>query len=298
MHLIAGHGSPGAAPAAPDLARRLRLALLLLALPALLGLGTGVAAPASASVPTFVDAVNSERRARGLAALVPAGDLGAVAQRWSQQMADRGVLSHNPELGSQVTGWRAVGENVGRGGSELQVHNALMASPGHRENILHTAYTEVGIGIVARGGTVWVTQVFRQPTGPTAVPTEFRKAGYSPTIYAVQGTSHRAATFEEWAAAGYPAPRPTDTWYVRYPWSGSISAVTFWPGPWQWDRLDPGSWAAAGHPTPRIAGWIHGSTIWKRASGPAIHLTDPSGLTHQLTYEEWAAAEFRAPQVR
>lgn len=276
----------------------LRVAVAVLTLPALLGLGASLAPPASATAATFTDAVNHERRLQGLAPLAPAGDLADIARRWSEQMASSGVLRHNPDLTAQVSGWSAVGENVGYGGSELQVHNALMASPGHRANILSTAYTEVGIGIATRGSAVWVTQVFRRPASRPAAPTEFLKAAHSPTLHAVQGTSHRPATFAEWAAAGYPAPRPTNTWYVRYPWSSSISAVTFWPDAWQWERLDLAAWAAAGYPTPRIAGWVGGSTIWKRASAPAVYITDPGGVTHQLTYDEWAAADFRRPEVR
>lgn len=277
----------------------MHLVAALLALPALLGLSAVVAAPASADASTFVAAVNAERGQRGLAPLSVAGDLSSVAQAWSQQMASSGTLAHNPNLAGQVAGWRVIGENVGYGGTEAVVHQALMNSAPHKANILKPEYSQIGLGIATGRGSVWVTQVFRQPSSTYAAPAPaFQKAGYSPTIYAVTGNSHRAATFSEWAAAGYPRPNGTNTWYVRYPWSNRVNAVTFWADGWQWDDLDYAEWAAAGHPVPRIAGWIQGSSVWKRNGSAAIFLTDQGGQTHQLTYAEWAAAEFRQPSVR
>jgi uncharacterized protein YkwD len=36
----------------------------------------------------------------------------------------------------------------------------LMQSSGHRANILAAGYSQVGIGVVRSGGTVWVTMDF------------------------------------------------------------------------------------------------------------------------------------------
>ena len=71
-------------------------------------------------------------------------------------------LGHNPDLGGDldragVTGWTSWGENVGYGGDIDQVHAALLASQGHRADILNPHYSQVGIGVVRSGGTVWVT---------------------------------------------------------------------------------------------------------------------------------------------
>lgn len=116
----------------------------------------------------FVTAVNRERAAQGLSALSTSGDLTSVARSWSARMADDSKLYHNPSLGSQVSGWKKVGENVGRGPSVDAIHAALMASPGHRRNILDPDWTQIGMGVVVRDGTVWVTQVFRTPTDAAA----------------------------------------------------------------------------------------------------------------------------------
>jgi uncharacterized protein YkwD len=71
-------------------------------------------------------------------------------------------LAHNPDLGGDlqragITGWRSYGENVGYGSDVDQVHARFMGSAGHRANILNPTYSQVGIGVVRSGGTVWVT---------------------------------------------------------------------------------------------------------------------------------------------
>lgn len=117
---------------------------------------------------SFVAKLNAERTSRGLPALSSNGSLAATARSWSGTMANQDKLYHNPSLGSQVSGWKKVGENVGRGPSVGSLHAALMNSPGHRRNILDPEWTEVGVGVVVKDGTVWVTQVFRLPAGQSA----------------------------------------------------------------------------------------------------------------------------------
>ncbi len=126
----------------------------------------------------FVDAINAERAAAGLDALAPAGDLTALGRHHSTTMADADQLHHNPSLAADVSGWRKVGENVGRGPEVDRIHDAFMASTSHRRNVLDTEWTEVGVGVVVRDGQIWVTEVFRDPAStatteaePTAEPT-------------------------------------------------------------------------------------------------------------------------------
>ncbi|HEU0130558.1 MAG TPA: CAP domain-containing protein [Mycobacteriales bacterium] len=127
---------------------------------------TAVSASAGsdANAAAFVAKTNSERTSRGLRAYTVASDLTAVALRHSQEMAAKQSLYHNPNLGSEVSGWQVVGENVGDGGTVDSIHTAFMKSPAHRANILATDYTEVGIGTVTdANGRLWVTEVFRLP---------------------------------------------------------------------------------------------------------------------------------------
>lgn len=124
-------------------------------------------APAQAAVEedSFASRINAERAAAGLPALRHVTDLQDVARRQSQAMAASNTLQHNPNLATDVTDWSRLAENVGYGGSVESLHTALMNSPGHRANILDPGVSQVGIGIAWSGSRLWVTQVFRSPTG-------------------------------------------------------------------------------------------------------------------------------------
>ena len=147
---------------------RSRAAALLTALVLVLAaVGTGVVTAPSAGAnsveDTFTAKLNHARTARGLPRLETRNALVQVAREWAARMAEQSKLYHNPNLTSDVTNWRWVGENVGYGPDALTVHVAFMRSPGHRANILDRDYTEVGIGAVVRSGRVWVAEVFRRP---------------------------------------------------------------------------------------------------------------------------------------
>jgi hypothetical protein len=156
--------------------RPLTVTTILAIVAALLVLG----APADASGDAarlaereFIALANIERAKAGVGALTERSDIRTVARSWSLVMADRTQLGHNPSFSQQITGWQRVSENVGRGPSVASLHQALMASEGHRRNILDERMTEVGVGVVIRDGRVWVTQNFRRPKDNvvTAPPT-------------------------------------------------------------------------------------------------------------------------------
>ena len=131
--------------------------------------GTGQAfASAGSDEAAFLADANAARAANGAGALSSASDLVSLARKHSADMAAQNTLFHTPNLGSVVTGWQTVGENVGTGGSEPSVQSAFMASPEHRANILLPAYSQVGIGVVWSGSRLWVTEIFRQPIGAAA----------------------------------------------------------------------------------------------------------------------------------
>ncbi|MDQ6649222.1 MAG: CAP domain-containing protein, partial [Actinomycetota bacterium] len=135
-----------------------------------LAVGVLGAAPAGAGSSDFVSCINSARAANGLRALSASGDLAAVAQSWSGHMAAAGGISHNPGLTSQVSNWQVVGENVGMGPTTGALCNAFMNSPAHRDNILDSEYTQVGVGTVVANGTIFVTEDFRKPSGGGSAP--------------------------------------------------------------------------------------------------------------------------------
>jgi len=165
-------------------------------------------APATASGPgtgSILASVNASRAAAGRPALSLRADLSAVALRWSHRMAASGTLAHNPNLTRQVSGFRWVGENVGYGPDWHAVQVAFMNSPGHRSNILDRDYTQIGIGVVRNGSRVWITQVFRRPSGATAAKPRPRRSGGERTAEAAPRGSTRRAT-----APRRPAPTPTE----------------------------------------------------------------------------------------
>lgn len=143
------------------LTRRLALALVLAVLATL----TLVSAPvdhARAAAADIYTMLNQYRVAHGKPALVRLPALDSVAQNWSNSMASTRVLAHNPSYDRQVPGgWSWVGENVGYGYSDKQIHDALVASSGHRANMLRSEANAVGIGYATNpDGRIWITQNF------------------------------------------------------------------------------------------------------------------------------------------
>ena len=82
------------------------------------------------------------------------------AVAWSTHMADEGQLSHSTLADGVPAGWHLLGENVAYAGTVAQAMQALESSPPHRANLLNPSFTSVAIGVVERGGRVWVTEVF------------------------------------------------------------------------------------------------------------------------------------------
>ncbi|RMG56257.1 MAG: CAP domain-containing protein [Acidobacteria bacterium] len=121
-----------------------------------------------------LDAVNRERRQRGLRPLRWSDLLARAAQAHSQDMADRQFLGHiNPDgytpadramlAGARRFRWLA--ENVGvhwSGPHPAQsVVRGWMASPPHRANILNPRFRYTGVGVsISATGAVYVTEVF------------------------------------------------------------------------------------------------------------------------------------------
>lgn len=113
--------------------------------------------------------VNYQRQKRGKQPLSLDLRLTKAAQYHSDDMAKRRKMSHVGSDGSSFglrikrTGYRyrAAAENVARGqNSSRAVIIAWMNSSGHRQNILSSKYTEIGIGIAyGPRGPYW-TQVF------------------------------------------------------------------------------------------------------------------------------------------
>src|SRR5262245_15526650 len=113
---------------------------LQLSLVVSLTIGIGLAAGAdSATEGDFLSLINSSRANAGLAPLKSNGGLASYADSHTAAMIEAGEIFHSSssQLGAAGgSGWDKMGENVGRGQSPGSLHDAFMASSGHKKNIL------------------------------------------------------------------------------------------------------------------------------------------------------------------
>ncbi|MDF2571908.1 MAG: uncharacterized protein K0R55_3512 [Sporomusa sp.] len=133
------------------------------------GSTSGKAYTSSAEEAQALSLLNQDRTANGLAALKANSQLTKLAENYALDMINRGYFSHyNPEGQSPfdrmkkagIT-YKTAGENLGINTSVSAAEKAFMNSSGHRANILNSAYTEVGIGVVhSPDGSIYVVQEF------------------------------------------------------------------------------------------------------------------------------------------
>jgi len=244
------------------------------------------AAPAGASAATdgqeweFADALNRERRNRGLPELRVSIGLRVVGREWSHQMGSADRLYHNPNLArdaSRVSStWTTAGENVGVGYSVSSLHNALMNSQGHRENILGR-WNYVAVGVTHANGKLWVTQVFlrdnanlttasREPAAPTSANWYLRNAN-SPGQFNV-GFAYGIPSYQtlscDWDGDGTDTAGVYvgDTFYLRNSNSGGSPDLAIRFG-WAGVRAVCGDWNGDGTDT---IGVYSGDTFYLRNS--------------------------------
>jgi len=105
--------------------------------------------------------MNRERVERDIGSLRLRPKLTRLARKHSRTMAAAGTIFHS-DLGETVSGlsWSIAGENVGMGPTIKGLHRAFMKSPGHRANVLERRYKRVGVGVIQRDGTIYITILF------------------------------------------------------------------------------------------------------------------------------------------
>lgn len=115
---------------------------------------------------------NAARNEGSLGRLRLDGELSKLARAHTEEMIDRDFIFHTPNevLTSRITGWSYLGENVGFSGTPASLQEAFMASPAHRENILRSDFTHVGVGMVQTDERLWVTVIFKAATQPKSAP--------------------------------------------------------------------------------------------------------------------------------
>jgi uncharacterized protein YkwD len=150
----------------------------------------GVAPPARLEVPAriidtpdepgaaearLVSLINEERARLSLPPLRANARLADVARSHSAEMVRDGFVGHrSPKTGLLSDRLKSAGipadvslENIARHDTLAGAHHGLMASPGHRRNILDPRVTEIGVGVVYSGSgpnrELFVTQAFVLP---------------------------------------------------------------------------------------------------------------------------------------
>jgi uncharacterized protein YkwD/uncharacterized membrane protein required for colicin V production len=127
-------------------------------------------APDPAAEEALLALVNGERERAGLPALAPEGALVPIARAHAVEMFAQGYFAHeSPATGSPFdrldaagVAYLAAGENLAYAPAIEIAHRGLMASPGHRANILSPAFGRAGIGIVrSEYYGLMIVQVFR-----------------------------------------------------------------------------------------------------------------------------------------
>lgn len=164
-------------------------------------------APQPSAAPSAADQLarllNEERARHGLAPFQLHGDAASIAAAHSLDMARTRTLRHNDAYFSDATrsrlGADRLAENVAMNPDVADAHRRLMASPGHRANILDPALTHVGVGAADDGdGTYYFTEAFFTPRAAAPAPAP-----------APAPVSARSVTATPGAPAPASAPTPT-----------------------------------------------------------------------------------------
>jgi cysteine-rich secretory family protein len=122
----------------------------------------------------FAGLTNADRSAHGLPPLSTSRDIQAFAQRRAEEMAAAGDVWHTRNLGSYISNWTRLGENVGMGPFLSDIENGFMNSSTHRNNILSPKFSQMGVGVASDGyQQLYVAVIFREPApvpAPIAAP--------------------------------------------------------------------------------------------------------------------------------
>lgn len=105
---------------------------------------------------TMLDLINTERAGAGLRILVLNTALREAARAHSREMFEQRYFAHDsPTTGTPADRLRRAGarfllagENLAYAPTVQVAHQGLMASPGHRANILRPEFGRVGIGVI------------------------------------------------------------------------------------------------------------------------------------------------------
>lgn len=127
----------------------------------------------------ILELTNKARRENALRPLLPEAGLTELSRRQCRNMSKYKFFTHKDQEGLDVLGRQEkyypqlmqlmIGENLAKvsGGlstlTPASIVDGWMNSPGHRANILKPEFTHLGVGVVIKGETIWITQNFATP---------------------------------------------------------------------------------------------------------------------------------------
>lgn len=121
----------------------------------------------NATTSAIFNATNGARQTAHVGAVQWNGQLGCLAQEWSDHMGAVNAMTHR-DLNATLhlpafAAFHTLAENVLTGPQSMsvqQMHAAWMGSAGHYANIANPAFTLMGIGVSYANGKVWATENF------------------------------------------------------------------------------------------------------------------------------------------
>jgi uncharacterized protein YkwD len=136
----------------------------------------------------LLDAVARARKQHGAKPLVHDERLDRVAKRYCEEMIESEAFAHVSQQSGTVVDrlekagltFSAAGENLALGTDPTTLHEGLMASASHRQNILDNRFSHIGVGAVRYRDGYLVTQVFARDLKSDARPAAARERTPSP----------------------------------------------------------------------------------------------------------------------
>ncbi|MCX6706006.1 MAG: CvpA family protein [Candidatus Woesebacteria bacterium] len=103
--------------------------------------------------------VNQERNKLGISELIWNEKIAKISQNYATYMWENHYFGHvsldGKDVGDRLKeakiNYSAAGENLARAPTVISAEGGLMNSEGHRDNILNTKFTKVGIGVIDNG---------------------------------------------------------------------------------------------------------------------------------------------------
>ncbi len=160
--------------------------------------------------------VNAERAAAGLPSLTWSRTLVHAARFHAAQMGSSHTLSHQLQgegdllqrASQSGAHFSRVTENVAVGPSLPQMHDALMRSPHHRENILDPNVNSVAIAVLGSHGELWAVEDFAHDLASLSFDEQEQQVSFllQKSGIPVESTENARDTCEK--SSGYVGARP------------------------------------------------------------------------------------------